>query len=154
MNLSPSIDISKDLLTNLDYLILNSREANKFAKKLKLPLEGNTEKIAQALSQIGALTCIITMGENGSVCYTTDGKAHITPALKLETFIDHSGAEDAYCGTFAACIKNAKPLTEALKRAGIAASLACQSNGGQQSFPYLADIDEKMEELDEMENKT
>lgn len=146
MNLSPSININAEILNNLDYLILNSRQAAKFAKKLNLPIEGNTEKIAQALSQLGQLTCIITMSEKGSIAYTAEGKGWRTPALKLETFIDHNGAEDVYCGTFAACIQASTPLQDALKRAGIAATLACEHSGGQQSFPYLSDINEKVEE--------
>jgi len=146
LNLSPSINITKDILASLDFLILNSREAAKFAKKLGLPIEGNTEKIAQALSQIGQLTCIITMSEKGSIAYTAEGKGWRTPALTLENFVDHSGAEDAYCGTFAACIQSSIPLPGALKRAGIAASLACEKIGGLHAFPYIADINEKLEE--------
>ena len=147
MNLSPSINITQEILNNLDYLIVNSKEANKFAKKMNLPLEGNSKKIAQALSQIGKLTCIITMGEKGSVAYTPENKGYNTPALKLENFVDHHGAEDAFCGTFAACIHNNTPLSGALRRASIAASLACEAKGGQDSFPYLADINAKLEEL-------
>jgi len=147
MNLSPSINITQEILNNLDYLIVNSGEANKFAKKMNLPLEGNSKKIAQALAQLGKLTCIVTMGEKGSVAYTADNKGFNTPALKLENFVDHHGAEDAFCGTFAACIHNKMELPKALRRASIAASLACERKGGQDSFPYIADINEKLEEL-------
>ena len=147
MNLSPSINIKQDVLNQLDYLIVNSGEASKFAKKLGLPIEGNSKKIAQALAQVGDLTCIVTMGEKGSVAYTPDNKCFNTPALKLENFVDHHGAEDAFCGTFAACIHSNFPLPGALKRASIAASLACENTGGQDSFPYLADINAKLEEL-------
>lgn len=154
MNLSPSINIKQDILDNLDYLILNSREASKFAKKLGLPLEGNSKKFAQALAQLGKLTCIVTMGEKGSIAYTADNKAFTTPALKLENFVDHHGAEDAFCGTFAACLQASMSLSGALKRAGIAASLACESTGGQESFPYLADINEKLKEMGDISSET
>ena len=66
MNLSPSLNIKRNILDHLDYLILNSAEAAKFAEKLKLPIEGNSKKIAQALAQFGKLTCIVTRGEEGS----------------------------------------------------------------------------------------
>ncbi len=147
MNLSPSINIKQDILDCLDYLIVNSEAAAKFSQKMGLPIEGNSKKIAQALAQVGKLTCIVTMGEKGSVAYTPENKGFNTPALKLENFVDHHGAEDAFCGTFAACIHSDIPLPGALKRASIAASLACESKGGQDSFPYLADINAKLEEI-------
>jgi ribokinase len=147
MNLSPSINIKQEILSCLDYLIVNSTEAAKLAEKLGLPAEGNSKKIAQALAQVGKLTCIVTRGENGSVAYTADNKGYNTPALKLENFVDHHGAEDAFCGTFAACIHAKMPLSGALKRASIAASLTCENTGGQDAFPYLASINEKLEEL-------
>lgn len=153
MNLSPSINIKQDILDCLDFLIVNSEEAEKFAKKLGLPIEGNSKKIAQALSQVGNLTCIVTRGEKGSVAYTPDSKGFNTPALKLENFVDHHGAEDAFCGTFAACIHSNIPLPGALKRASIAASLACENQGGQDSFPYLADINAKLEELGDVKSE-
>ncbi|MFK7838790.1 MAG: PfkB family carbohydrate kinase [Bdellovibrionales bacterium] len=149
MNLSPSINISHDILQSLDYLILNSKSASKFAQKLGIPADSSTDKIALALSKLGELTCIITKSEQGSITYTSDGKGYKTPALKLESFIDHHGAEDAYCGTFAACLYARKSITECLKRASIAASLSCEQKGGLHAFPYLADIEERLDNLDD-----
>ena len=154
MNLSPSINIRQEVLDNLDYLIVNSQAAEKLAKKFGLPLEGKSKKIAQALAQLGNLTCIVTMGEKGSVAYTAEGKGFNTPAVKLENFVDHHGAEDAFCGTFASCLQASMPLSGALKRAGVAASLACESSGGQDSFPYLSDINEKLEELGDVSSES
>ena len=149
MNLSPSINISNDILSSLDYLILNSREAAKFAQKLGLSSETGTNKIAQALAKLGKLTCVITKSEKGSITYTKEGKGYATPALQLENFVDHNGAEDAYCGTFAACLQTRMSLPDALKRASIAASLSCERIGGLHAFPYLDDITEKMKDLDD-----
>jgi len=149
MNLSPSINISNDILASLDYLILNSREATKFAKKLGISSETGANKIAQALAKLGNLTCVITKSEKGSIAYTKEGKGYATPALQLENFVDHNGAEDAYCGTFAACLQNKSPFTEALKRASIAASLSCERVGGLHAFPYLDDITKKMDDLND-----
>jgi len=151
MHLSPTITVTKEILDKLNYMILNSRQAEEFAEKLKLPLQGNIDKIAQALAKFGNLTCIITKGEDGAVAYTKEGDGWRVPALKLEEFVDHSGAEDAYCGTFAACLHASIPLPGALKRAGIAASLTCQAQGGQSAFPYLAEINEHYEGLAEPE---
>ncbi|NCT40353.1 MAG: hypothetical protein GW778_01650 [Alphaproteobacteria bacterium] len=149
MNLSPSINISNELLSSLDYLILNTAQAAKFAAKIGIPAESSTDKIAQALAKIGDLTCIITKSEKGSVTYTKEGKGYSTPALQLENFVDHNGAEDAYCGTLAACLLEKMPLTAALKRASIAATLSCEKKGGLHAFPYLADINDKLDDLDD-----
>ena len=149
LNLAPSIDLSKALLDKLDYLIVNHREAQKFIEKLGLPAQDNSEKIAHALAKLGNLTCIITMGENGSIAYTPDDKGWRVPTFAIETLVDRNGIEDAYCGTFAACLQSHMPLHIAMMRANAAATLACTKPGGQEAFPYLAEIDEKVKELPE-----
>ncbi|MGB0718883.1 MAG: PfkB family carbohydrate kinase, partial [Bdellovibrionales bacterium] len=151
MNLAPSLEIKQSVLNHLDYLVLNSNEAKKFADKLGLPAQGNIEKIAQALAQIGELNCIITTGPEGAIAYTTDGTGWRIKAFEVDEIVDKSGAEDAYCGTLAACLHAGMPLPRALKRASIAGSLTCTAHGTQNAFPYLADIDERINDLDDPE---
>lgn len=149
MHLAPSIDLSKRALDNLDYLVVNSREAERLAEKLGIAAQESTIKLAQALAQIGKLTCIITQGENGALAVEANGKGWTIGALKLEEPIDKTGVEDCYCGTLAACIQAKLDFPVALKRASIAASLSCMVKGGQTSFPYLDDIDKKMTALED-----
>ncbi|HRQ61929.1 MAG TPA: PfkB family carbohydrate kinase, partial [Alphaproteobacteria bacterium] len=72
MNLSPSIKMSKRMLKNIDYLIVNHDEAKKLAVQMGMKMEVNAMKIAEGLAQLGGLYCIITLGERGAVAVTPD----------------------------------------------------------------------------------
>ncbi len=152
LNLAPSIELSMPMLDKLDYLIVNQTEATKFAEKLGLPQAEQVEKIAKALAALGGLTCIITMGENGAISYDNTGKGWRVPTIKIDKLVDRNGIEDVYCGTLAACLQADMPLNQAMKRAGLAASLSYTKEGGQSSFPYLSDIEAQLDELPETQS--
>ncbi len=149
LNLSPTLDLSPQMLENLDYLVVNSIEANKLAEQLNIPIKGNASKLAQALAQLGKLTCIVTEGKNGAVASAYEGKDYSIGAIPLEEVADHSGAEDAYCGTLTACLHEGMPLPDAMKCASIAGTITCTRAGGQKSLPYLAEIEEMLDQLDD-----
>ncbi len=153
LNLAPAINIPEDVLKKLDYLIVNQIEARQIAEKMNIKVEDNESQIAKALSKMGDLTCIVTMGDRGSFAVTPDGQEIHVPALKLENFVDKTGAGDAYCGTFAAALHAGLSLTECLKRAAVAGSLTCMNKGAQPSFPYLGDIEENLPNLGEVTSR-
>lgn len=153
LNLAPAIYIPAGILKKLDYLIVNQIEARQIAAKMNMSADHHETQIAQALSKMGNLTCIVTMGERGSFAVTPDNHEIHVPALKLETFVDKTGAGDAYCGTFAAALHAGLPLVEAMKRAAVAGSLTCLEKGAQPSFPYLGDIEENLARLGEVSTK-
>lgn len=147
MNLSPSTALKQEMLDHLDYLIINAVEAARLAKKMKLNADENALKIAHALSKQGKLTCIITQGAKGCVAVTNTNEAWDCPAIQLEEVTDKSGAEAAFCGTFAACVEAKLPLQNALKRASVAATLTCTKDGVHAALPYLNDIERNISEL-------
>ena len=147
MNLAPSIDLSQKALNNLDYLIVNMPEAEKLAKKIGIGVENDALKLAQGLSKQGNVNCIVTLGARGAVACTREGVSWQVNALNIGEVVDRAGAEDAYCGTLAACLQTSMPLPRAMKRASIAASLACTKKGGMTSIPYLTDIDARINDL-------
>lgn len=153
LNLAPAIFIPEDVLKKLDYLVVNQIEARQIAAKMNIPVEDHESQIALALSNMGNLTCIITMGERGSFAVTPDGQEIHVPALKLTNFVDKTGAGDAYCGTLAAALHADLSLVEAMKRAAVAGSLTCMNKGAQPSFPYLGDIEENLAQLGEVSSK-
>lgn len=152
LNLAPAINVSQAALENLDYLIVNQIEARQMADMLGLEAEKDTLKMARALSQKGKLTCIITMGPQGAVACNPAGETIEVPAIKLdpEEVVDTTGAGDAWCGTFAASIHEGRSLLHAMKMASVAASLSCKKHGAQDSFVYLAEIEDNMERLGEV----
>ncbi len=149
MNLAPAVHLPEATFKKLDYLIVNEIEARQIAKPLNIDIEKNALQLAHALSRMGELTCIITLGEGGSRAVTKDGKEYSVPALKLDAFIDITGAGDAYCGTFAAALQNGMSVYKAMKYASVAATLSCKSRGAQDSFPYISEIEENLPLLDD-----
>lgn len=150
LNLAPAINIPQEALNNVDYLIVNQIEARQIAKKLGIDPEKNMTKLAYALSQKGnKLTCIVTMGPQGSVAVTPEGKAIRVPCLKLEPerVVDVTGSGDAYCGTLAGLLHQGMKLPDAMRHASVAGSLSCQTRGAQASYAYFGDIQEKVKEL-------
>lgn len=148
LNLAPALNIPQDALNNVDYLIVNQVEARQIAKKLKIDPEKNMTKLAQALSQKGTnLTCIVTMGPQGSVAVTPEGQSIHVPCLTLDNVVDTTGSGDAYCGTLAGLLHKNMPLPDAMRHASVAGSLSCLALGGQDSYAYFGDIEEKLVDL-------
>ncbi len=149
MNLSPSLDLSQKALDHLDYLIVNHEEAHQLASKIGLQVENDALKLAEGLSKQGKLTCTVTLGDLGSVTYTAEGKGWSVKALDIEKIVDRTGAQDAYCGAFAACLQAGMTLPRSMKRASIAGSLTCAKTGGADSLPTQEDIEARINDLDD-----
>lgn len=147
LNLAPAINIPQGMLEKLDYLVVNQIEARQIAEKLGINVERNIEKLAQALSQKGSLTCIVTLGAQGSVAVTPDGGLIRVPAFEVPEIIDRTGAGDAYCGTLAGMLHQGKSLAEAMRYASVAASLACTKRGAQAAYAYLGDIEDGLKTM-------
>jgi ribokinase len=149
LNLAPAVTIPHKMLGLIDYLVINSIEARMIASKLGMTEENNALKIAHGLSVEGQLTCILTLSKRGAVAVTKDGKAWGVPIMPIEQekIVDVTGAGDAYCGTLAAAIHDGQPLEEAMRRAGVAGTLACLKEGSQESFPFLDDIETALENM-------
>ena len=145
LNLAPSLSIPKQLLSLVDFLIVNQIEAKQLGGRLGIDTKNDTAKLAQSLAKDGKLTCIVTMGADGVIAVSPDGKGVQLPSMKLEEVVDTTGAGDCFCGTFAACIHEGRPMALALKMATVASGLSCMKQGTLQSYPYLSDIEEAME---------
>lgn len=145
LNLAPAYKISQKTLDVVDYLIVNEPEARAIADALGVGVGQDLLVIAKALSAKGNMHCIVTMGGKGSVAVSPNGTAIRVPAMKIEKVVDTTGAGDCYCGTFAAAIHSRLALGSAMRRASVAASLSCLKKGAQESYPYLSDIEEHLE---------
>lgn len=152
LNLAPSLAIPKALLSLVDYLIVNQIEARQLGERLGLDTKNDVLKLARALAKDGKLTCIITMGAEGVIAVSADGKGFKIPSMDLgDAKLDTTGAGDCFCGTFTACIHEKKPLVTALRMATIASGLSCLKTGTQEAYPYLGEIEEVMESFAEAE---
>lgn len=138
LNASPAHTIPGSILANVDYLIVNEIEAHQLAQGLKLKAQ-DPGNLAREISTLYDLVCIITLQEKGTVA-AGQGNLYSIGALPLEV-VDTTGAGDAFCGIFAACLQAGMPWTKALHYASTGASLSCLGLGAQSGMPALEDIE-------------
>lgn len=138
LNCAPAAPVPADILSALDWLIVNETEAELVAQSLSL------SSIKEAAATIG-ITVIVTLGERGAVAYGRDEtwRVGVLPIIPLDTV----GAGDAFVGAFAAAMDAGTSLPVALHRASVAGSLACTVRGAQPSLPTKDAIDRGMADL-------
>lgn len=84
-------------------------------------------------------TVIVTLGGDGARAATKSGLIRVA-ALPI-TPVDTVGAGDTFCGYLAAGLDAGLELKAAMKRASVAASLACLKPGAQPAIPLAAEVD-------------
>lgn len=148
LNLAPAGNIPRAVLNDLDYLIVNQIEGRQIAAKMRLKIEENAVKMATTLAQSADLTCVMTLGPKGCIAVKPDGQGWRIQALNMgDEAVDTTGAGDTFCGVFAASLFEKRSLQESLRRASVAASLACRGVGAQTTMPHKELLDETIAEL-------
>jgi ribokinase len=145
LNLAPAMPIDDAILADLDILIVNQPEAQFIGDRLGLS-SNNPLDIARTLATRFALTCVATLGEQGSLAVEPTGQAWRVGRPNV-TVIDTTGAGDAYTGTLIAALDRGQPLHEAMRFASTAATLACESPGAQTAYRRRKEIEGRMSEL-------
>jgi ribokinase len=142
LNLAPAMPIDDAVLADLDILIVNQPEAQFIGSRLGLASNDPLD-IARTLAKGFALTCIATLGEEGSLAVEPTGQAWRIGRPNV-TVIDTTGAGDAYTGTLIAALDRGAPLPEAMRFASTGASLACESRGAQTAYRRHDEIERQM----------
>jgi ribokinase len=127
LNLAPALPIDPALLGEIDLVIANESEAT--------ALGSDPARLAMRLRQ----GFVITRGAAGSVAVLRDGMRLEVPALPIEP-LDTTGAGDTFVGVLAASLDLGSTLELALRRASVAAGLACLARGAQTAMPDSAMI--------------
>ena len=128
LNFAPALPISLDLLRDVDFVVANEGEA--------AALGADPASIAARLRR----GLVVTRGAAGAMAYPADGAAFAVPALPIVP-VDTTGAGDTFVGVLAAALDGNTPLETALRRASVAAGLACHARGAQTAMPDAAAID-------------
>jgi ribokinase len=128
LNLAPALPIDPELLSEIDLLVANEREAATLGPD---PL-GLARRLRHGL--------VVTRGAAGATAFLADATTLSVPALPIEP-IDTTGAGDTFVGVLAAALDSAASLRLALRRASAAAGLACLARGAQMAMPRTAEID-------------
>ena len=100
---------------------------------------GEPADLARDSGRAHGLTCVVTLGGQGALAIGPSGGWRVG-ALAVEP-VDTTGAGDAFAGVLAAALDRGLALPEALRRASVAAGLACTRIGAQTSQPDRAAIE-------------
>lgn len=131
LNLAPALPIDVELLRDLDLVVANEGEAASL---------GRDPVLVAALLRQGL---VITRGAAGAVAYLASGETLSVPALPIAA-VDTTGAGDTFVGVLAAALDFGASIETALRRACVAAGLACLARGAQTALPDAAAIDAAM----------
>ena len=135
LNLAPAAPVPDDVLDALDLLVVNEHEARAAAGGA----EGGPEALARALHQRHGLTCVVTLGGAGSLAVGPEGGCQVA-ALPVQA-VDTTGAGDTFAGVLAGALGSGQGFADALRRASVAAGLACTGIGAQTAQPDAAAIE-------------
>jgi ribokinase len=127
LNAAPAQPLPDDLLSMLDYLIVNEHEASEL---------GGSDDLAAASRNLAARVprLVVTVGADGSVLYDAGTELARVAAFPV-TPVDTTGAGDTYCGAFAAAIAEGQDFAAAARFASAAAALSVQAEGAVPSIP-------------------
>lgn len=136
LNPAPLQSLSEDLLSCLDYLVLNETEASQLTGKPLRDRSDAMDRAAELHQQVPMV--VITLGRSGVVWCGIQGQGH-QPAYAVEV-VDTTAAGDSFCGALAVQIAQGHPWSEAIRFATAAAALTVTQAGAQPSLPTLQEI--------------
>ena len=143
LNAAPAAELPDELLAEVDLLVVNETEAEAIAGADRAAL---LKKVPAA---------VVTLGGAGAVILTRDGDEIEVPGVPVEV-VDTTAAGDTFCGVLAATLAarsaetatiTASDLTNAVRRANVAASLSVQAAGAIPSVPHGDAIDARYAEV-------
>jgi ribokinase len=137
LNLAPFSADAARLAPQADILVVNETEFELLAKEMSLPDADRTARMAAYAADTGR-TVVVTLGADGIVA-AGPGVSLAMPAMKIEP-VDTVGAGDTFCGYLAEGLQSATGLEEAIRRAGVAGSLACLKPGAQPAIPTADEV--------------
>ena len=142
LNAAPAQRLEPGLLSQLDALVVNEREANALAvnegEANALAGDEDPSTTAAALRTMGPKIVIVTLGPSGSLFCDETGVHRVEPfAVKS---IDSTGAGDAFIGALAVALAAALPSAAAIRFANAAGAAATSSLGAQAALPRPEDL--------------
>ena len=142
LNVAPAALVPGEALDLTDLLVVNRGELETLASTFGIAL-ADYRALARTIAQRHDLTCIVTLGNRGAFAVNA-GDAWAIDAFPVEA-IDTVGAGDTFCGVLAAALDRETGLGDSLRRATVAAALACTRAGAQPSIPSAAETSAMLE---------
>lgn len=137
LNVTPAGMVPDDILKTVDILVVNEVEGQTVAAEVGLDVDP-ASRLPRALCGRYGLTCILTLGGAGLLCFGPDGGWSV-PALPISP-VDTTAAGDAFVGNLAAALDRGIVIGEALRWAAVGAGLSCTREGTQASLPHYEEV--------------
>jgi ribokinase len=134
LNTAPFLDTTAAVAGTASIVVANETEFALLAGGEVGDLQTAMTRWAQSRRQ----TIIVTLGPDGAMAATPETLLHV-PALQVEP-VDTVGAGDTFVGYLAAGLDAGLDLEGAMRRAAIAASLACLKPGAQPAVPTADEV--------------
>lgn len=144
LNVAPAAPVPQDVLESIEVLIFNEVEGRMIAAAAGLECDDPIE-VGRRLCGAYGLTAVATLGSAGTVAFAP-GESWSAQALPIAP-VDTTGAGDAFIGSLVVALQAEAGLPEALRRANVAAGIACETRGAQTSFPWAEQIENRMAEI-------
>jgi ribokinase len=138
LNTAPFLESTPAVAPKADILIANETEFELLSGR---PIAELDQAMMDWAARHGQIV-IVTLGGDGAKA-AVDGKLIAVPALPVKP-VDTVGAGDTFCGYLAAGLDNGLELEAAMRRAAVAASLACLKPGAQPAIPSNAEVAEHL----------
>ncbi|QDZ12338.1 ribokinase [Devosia ginsengisoli] len=134
LNIAPFLDTTAALAPKASIVIANETEFELLSGRGVAELDAAMAEWAAAHDQ----AVIVTLGGDGAKAAFDSKLVHV-PALPVKP-VDTVGAGDTFCGYLAAGLDAGLDLEAAMRRAAVAASLACLKPGAQPAIPTKDEV--------------
>lgn len=136
-NPAPMLDFNRELLGQVDYLILNAIEVDQLLGQVEV----SPDAAIRQIQGFGVQQVIITRGAEG--CYYNVGQNIFYQKAQQVDAVDTTGAGDTFVGALVASIYHNLSLKVGIQWASKAAALSVTRIGAQSSMPYLRELQKK-----------
>jgi ribokinase len=137
LNYAPAVSIDRNILSYVDYLVVNETEFQSLAQA-----DFNSDILNFSLKKIREFfgnILIITLGEKGSVFITKDNGILEVPGYKVKS-IDSTGAGDAFIGGLVFGLVRGESVEESIKLGNASGAISATRPGAQSSLPYRNEL--------------
>ena len=124
--------LPKQLLSLVQVLVINETEAE--ALSGQQPDSPETAQVVAELLQESCPTVIITLGANGVIWASPEGKGY-QPSFKVQV-VDTTAAGDGFIGALVTALSEGQGLAEAVRLGAAAGALTVTKMGAQPSLPH------------------
>lgn len=138
LNPAPARELSDDLLSKVDILVLNEKEVEILAR-MEVRDSNTIYEAAGKLLNKGVGSVVVTLGDKGAALITRETR-ELIPAVDVRA-IDTTAAGDAFTAALAIAIVEGKDLVKSILFANRVAALTTTRMGAVDSLPTREEVD-------------